>query len=83
MICFQRIGWCGTILPKDRKSSTLSDGAIFSSREVLERKSAEDGFHILSVREVELSPDDPQIDFFLQGQEEQDRRLEEWRRRQA
>jgi hypothetical protein len=81
MKCYQRIGWSGLIRPQDRRSSNMSDGAIFSSREKLEEQSAKDGFHISRIDEIELDDDDPTIDFFLCDLDEQNRRLDLWDQR--
>lgn len=81
MKCYQRIGWSGLIRPQDRRSSNMSDGATFSSREKLEEQSARDGFHISRINEIELDDDDPTIDFFLCDLDEQNRRLDLWDQR--
>jgi hypothetical protein len=62
---YRVIGWYPNIQPRDRKVSTLSDGAIFSTRQLADEHIAKYSIHVLRVDEIKTPGDNPEIDHLL------------------
>lgn len=65
--CYQLIGWYSNIQPKSRNYTNLSDGAVFSSRELATIYAKSKGMEVLRVNPLLLDPADPSIDYFVES----------------
>lgn len=62
---YRIVGWYGNIRPQDRNTTTLSDGAIFSTLELVGQHVKKHNFDVLRIDRIELPDGDPQIDHLL------------------
>jgi hypothetical protein len=64
-IAYRIVGWYGNIRPADRNPTTLSDGAIYSTMELVNQHIAKYQTTVLRIDRLELPAGDPQIDHLL------------------